>query len=272
MGFLACKGEGFPRTIGLLELKAECQVAKPTSGPETPADGAPYIFFVTGGAFEPVVTEVPPERKFNSADLSAFRRVRGDIVLSILMLAMALFLIASFAGETGWAKRKLPADMGQYIGIQLGLLDAEGRVARLGTILKQGWFAPMMCLVVMLPSAALNLAASWRATRKWKRQQMPSRWRYEVGQWARALEFIGYFALYTLAVPVLGYLLSTMILLPFLTFRLGYRSWYWLRVSGLVAFAIVLLFRTALQIKTPVNIWLYNQLPDAVGIFMKTWF
>ena len=42
-------------------------MAKPTSGPETPADGAPYIFFVTGGAFEPVVTEVPPERKFNSA-------------------------------------------------------------------------------------------------------------------------------------------------------------------------------------------------------------
>ena len=77
---------------------------------------------------------------------------------------------------------------------------------------------------------------------------------------------------YTLSVPVLGYLLSTMILLPFLTFRLGYRSWYWLRVSGLVAFAIVLLFRTALQIKTPVNIWLYNQLPDAFGIFMKTWF
>ena len=54
MGFLACKEAGFPRTIGLLELKAECQVAKPTSGPETPADGAPYIFFVTGGAFEPV--------------------------------------------------------------------------------------------------------------------------------------------------------------------------------------------------------------------------
>ena len=137
-------------------------MAKPKSGPETPADEAPYIFFVTNGAFEPVVTEVPPERKFNSADLFAFRRVRGDIVLSILMLAMALFLIASFAGETGWAKRKLPADMGQYIGIQLGLLDAEGRVARLGTILKQGWFAPMMCLVVMLPSAAPTPMSRWR--------------------------------------------------------------------------------------------------------------
>ena len=46
----------------------------------------------------------------------------------------------------------------------LGLLAAEGRVARLGTILKQGWFAPMMCHVVMLPSAALNHAASrWAA-------------------------------------------------------------------------------------------------------------
>ena len=119
MGFLACKGQGFPRTIGLLELEAECQVAKPTSGPETPVEGAPYIFFVTDGAFEPVITEVPPERKFNSADLFAFRRVRGDIVLSILMLVMALFLIASFAAETGWAKRKLPVDMGQYIGCLL---------------------------------------------------------------------------------------------------------------------------------------------------------
>ncbi|MEC8145414.1 MAG: tripartite tricarboxylate transporter TctB family protein, partial [Pseudomonadota bacterium] len=107
-------------------------MAKPSSGPETPGDSAPYIFFVTDGPFEPVVTEVPPERKFNSADLFAFRRVSGDIVLSAVMLAMALFLIASFAGETGWAKRKLPADMGQYIGIQVGLLDAEGRVARLG--------------------------------------------------------------------------------------------------------------------------------------------
>ena len=57
-------------------------MAKPKSGPQTSADGAPYIFFVTDGAFEPVITEVPPERKFNSADLFAFRRVRGDIVLS----------------------------------------------------------------------------------------------------------------------------------------------------------------------------------------------
>ena len=242
------------------------------SDPDTTGDGAPDIFFVSGNGFEPVVSDVPPERKFNSADLFAFRRIRGDFVLSAALLMATLFLLANFAAETGWAKRKLPADMGQYIGIQLGLLDAEGRVARLGTILKQGWFAPMMCLAVMLPSAVLNLSASWRATRKWRRQQMPSRWRYEVGQWARALEFIGYFALYTLAVPVLGYLLSTLVLLPFLTFRLGYRSWYWLRVSGLVAFAIVLLFRTALQIKTPVNIWLYNQLPDSIGIFMKTWF
>ncbi len=76
-------------------------MAKPTSGLKTPADGAPHVFFVNGGAFEPMITKVPPERKFNSAELFAFRRVGGDIVRSILMLAMALFLIASFAGETG---------------------------------------------------------------------------------------------------------------------------------------------------------------------------
>jgi hypothetical protein len=243
-----------------------------SSAPEKRKDSDPHIFFLSGGEFEPVSSEVPPERKFNSADLFAFRRVRGDFVLSAAMLAATLFLLASFATETGWAKRKLPDNFGHYIGVQLGLFDAEGRVARLGTILKQGWFAPMMCLMVMLPSAVLNLMSSWQATRKWRRQQMPPRWRWEVTQWARGLEFIGYFTLYTLAVPVLGYLLSTLILLPFLTFRLGYRSWYWLRISLLVAFAIVLLFRTTLQIKTPVNIWLYNQLPDFASSFMKTWF
>ena len=38
------------------------------------------------------------------------------------------------------------------------------------------------------------------------------------------------------------------------------------------SFGIVVLFRTLLQIKTPVNIWLYNQLPDGLSLFLKTWF
>ena len=33
-----------------------------------------------------------------------------------------------------------------------------------------------------------------------------------------------------------------------------------------------LFFRTMLQIKTPVNIWLYNQLPADLARFMKVYF
>jgi hypothetical protein len=38
------------------------------------------------------------------------------------------------------------------------------------------------------------------------------------------------------------------------------------------SFAIVVLFRSLLQIKTPVNIWLYSQLPGGLSSFFKTWF
>jgi len=40
----------------------------------------------------------------------------------------------------------------------------------------------------------------------------------------------------------------------------------------LSSFAIVLLFRTFLQIKTPGNIWLYDQLPGTLRSYMLTYF
>jgi hypothetical protein len=58
----------------------------------------------------------------------------------------------------------------------------------------------------------------------------------------------------------------------FLTLRLGYRGWRWAGIALASSFAIVLLFRSLLQIRTPVNIWLYNQMPDSIALFFKTWF
>ena len=58
----------------------------------------------------------------------------------------------------------------------------------------------------------------------------------------------------------------------FLTARLGYRGWRWGMIAVASSLAIVVLFRSVLQIKTPVNIWLYNQLPDGLSSFFKTWF
>ncbi|EDZ42479.1 conserved hypothetical protein [Rhodobacteraceae bacterium HTCC2083] len=73
-------------------------------------------------------------------------------------------------------------------------------------------------------------------------------------------------------VPILGYLVSTLLLGSFLTWRLGYRS---LRrtLNGIASsFAVVIVFRTMLQIKTPDSIWLYDQLPSATRALMLTYF
>lgn len=207
-----------------------------------------------------------------AADLFAFRRNRGDFTFSVLMAGLVALLILFFASETGWQARKLPSDMLAYAATQFGMMDAEGRVMRLGKILKQGWVAPLFCLLILLPAALLNLIASHRNLRRRSRQQMPWRWQYEMGQWMRALEYIGYFILYTLSVPLLGYLVSTIAMGSFLTARLGYRGWRWGMIAVASSLAIVVLFRSVLQIKTPVNIWLYNQLPDGLSSFFKTWF
>ena len=128
----------------------------------------------------------------------------------------------------------------------------------------------LLCLLVFVPAALVNMWSS-RTAHNWrKRFQLPTKLNYELEQWARALEFVGYFILYTLIVPRLGYLVSTMIFGLFLTWRLGYRTRRWMAISALSSFAIVLVFRTFLQIKTPVNIWLYEFLPPAAKSFMLT--
>ena len=230
------------------------------------------LFMLVPDPHDVIRTETPIERRFMAADLFMFRRTRGDFTFSMVMVAFAFLLVFFFPSETGWDARKLPSDMASYLAAQFGLGETEGRLARLGKILKQGWVAPLLCLAILVPAALLNLNASYRILRLRARQKVPWRWRYEMGQWLRAVEFIAYFILYTLSVPILGYLVSTLLMGCFLTARLGYRGWRWMAVALSASFAIVVLFRTLLQIKTPVNIWLYNQLPDGVSLFLKTWF
>lgn len=214
----------------------------------------------------------PPDRKFKVEDLLAFRRGRGDLAFSILMVLVALFFLAAFWSYTGWDGRKLPEDMGTYLLRQLGLVEGEGRLTRLGRILKQSWVAPMACLAILIPAALFNLRSSLRVHRWRKRFGQPTDMSHELSQWLRALEFIGWFIAYTLLVPILGYLLSTLILGTALPWRMGYRGPRWMGICAGVSLLIVLIFRTGLQIKTPINIWLYDFLPPAASGFMRTWF
>mgnify|MGYP001159936571 FL=1 len=245
--------------------------ASPASDPAH-HDGDVALFMLTPDPHGSIRTETPIERRFMAADLFLFRRTRGDFTFSLLMVGMVGVLLVFFSSQTGWQARKLPTDMLSYLATQLGIIDPEGRVMRLGKILKQGWVAPFLCLLILVPAVLLNLNGSWRSLRRRLRQQVPLRWRYEIGQWLRACEFIAYFILYTLSVPILGYLVSTVLMGGFLTARLGYRGWRWAAIALASSLAIVVLFRSVLQIRTPVNIWLYNQMPDGVALFLKTWF
>jgi len=217
-------------------------------------------------------SECPADNKIKVENLFKFRRGRGDLPVSIVAALIALFFLAAFWTQTGWQDRKLPDDLSGYISHQLGFSELEGRVSRFGRILKQSWVAPMLCLLVLVPAALWNLRASVKVHRWRKRFMLPTDAKFELGKYVAALEFAVYFIIYTLAVPILGYLAATLILGTFLTWRLGYRTPVWILRGLVCSFVIVLIFRTFLQIKTPVSIWLYDQLPTAMRAFMLTYF
>ncbi len=201
---------------------------------------------VAGGGFR---CSVPQDRRFRVANLFEFRRGRGDFVFSIVILVVALILLWQFAAESGWDKRELPQ-------------------RRVGKILKQPWVGPLMCMSIIVPAALHNPFASWRARRRDARLRLPDRTAYEIGQSARSFEFIAY----TWVIGILGYLVSAVLFGLFLTLRLGYRSGRWIAISLAAGLSVVVVFRKLLQIKTPVNIWLNNQLPTPFDTFMKIYF
>ena len=143
---------------------------------------------------------------------------------------------------------------------------------RFGKILKQQWVGPLMCMFVLLPSTIINLYESIKQTFKNKSLRLPNRTFYEISEWIKSIEFIFYFLIYTFSISILGYLLSTVIFAILLTYRLGYRSFRWIGISLFVSICIVIIFRTILQIKTPVNIWLYDKFPESLEIFFKIYF
>ena len=198
-------------------------------------------------------SHIPAERRFKVADLFKFQRGRADLLLSALILGMALLMLLTFFDQSGWADRDLPQK-------------------RLGKVLKQPWIGPVIALLILVPAALGNLGLSLRRALLDRRKHRPNKTRYEVVQWLRAIEFIVYFIIYTRSIEIVGYLIATVIFAMLMVVRLGYRSWRWVGIAAGVSFLSVVFFRTLLQIKTPVNIWLYNQLPEGLERFMKVYF
>ena len=217
-------------------------------------------------------SDCPPDRKIKLDDLFEFKRKRGDFLFSAIVLVVAFFFLISFFTETGWQGKKLPNDFGTYMLHQFGFVETEEKMVRFGRILKQSWVGPLLCLMVLVPAAIWNFKTSFQVHHYRKRFLLPTSIRYELEKYIAAIEYVAYFVLYTVSVPILGYLISTLLLGSFLTWRLGYRTARWLFIGLLSSLVIVFVFRSFLQIKTPINIWLYDFLPSATRGFMLTYF
>ncbi len=161
-------------------------------------------------------------------------RRRGDLVFAVIFMAFSIFLLSQIGTETAWGRKT--------------------------KLVAQPYFWPIVSLSGMTFFAVLHFLGSILSPR------IPGRLQ-ELGFWLRALEYVAWFLVYVWLVPVMGYLPATLIFMPLLAFRMGYRDKKMLLTAAGIGFAIVLLFKSFLAVKIPAGEW-YEYLPDFMRSFM----
>lgn len=168
-----------------------------------------------------------------------FKRYRrpGDIVFAWAFLILSVCLISQLDSQAPWNPR--------------------------AKTFSQPAFWPTVAVYVMAAFAALHLVSSFLSPR------LAGRWT-EVWAWLRSLEYAGWFLAYVAVVPIVGYLPTTIAFAVFLGLRTGYRSAR--AIGGLVALAvaIVVIFKSVLQVKIPGGL-LYEFLPATLRSFFLTY-
>lgn len=141
----------------------------------------------------------------------------------------------------------------------LSQLGAETKFSAKGKLFAQPRFWPAVGVAMMVGFGLLHLGMNWRERAGWASG--------EVVYWLRALEYLAWFMVYVWAVPIIGYLAATLILMVLLAFRQGYRGGRQLLTAAMVGFVIVLVFKTGLSVKIPGGA-VYEYLPDGLRNFM----
>ncbi|MFC3118584.1 tripartite tricarboxylate transporter TctB family protein [Jhaorihella thermophila] len=117
-------------------------------------------------------------------------------------------------------------------------------------------FWPAVGLGLMTVLSAIHLCRlPWRRITRYD-------WR-EARKWLSVLEFAGWFMGYVLLVPVIGYLPVTLVFVPLLSWRMGYRGGRMLGLAALFALAVVVVFKSFLAVKIPGGA-AYEYLPDGL--------
>ncbi len=211
---------------------------------------------------------------------------RGQVLFAALFLICALLLLAGIEDQTKWLRKKAlfsqprfwPAigvgGMAAFTALHFWHLPRKPRqlprwmreadwfqwaeslfwaVTALGFAL---WLGPLHAVPYVAMIATVRVA--W----------LFIHWvdRREVKIWLSVFEWAGWFLAYVFLVPVVGYLPTTLVFAPLLTWRLGYRGQKMLWASLLFALSIVLIFKSFLQVKIP-GAMIYDYLPGALRSF-----
>ena len=168
-----------------------------------------------------------------------FQRYRkpGDLIFAIFFLAFSVVLLTQLGDQTRWVARK--------------------------SLFVQPRFWPSVAVIGMVVFGALHLIGSLWSPRIMGRLK-------ELWLWTRSLEYVAWFLIYVTLVPITGYLPTTLAFSVLLALRVGYRDRKTLLAAAGAGFAIVILFRTLLQVKIPGGA-IYEYLPDGMRAFMLTY-
>ena len=158
---------------------------------------------------------------------------RGQFAFALGFLAVSALLLLFIGDQTAWVnKTKFAA---------------------------QPRFWPAVGLLLMVGMVGLHLwKMPWRGFSRFDR--------VELKRWLTVFEYAGWFMVYVLVVPVLGYLPTTLIFVPALAWRMGYRSRRMMIICVAFSFAVVIIFKSFLSVKIPGGM-IYEYLPGALRSF-----
>ncbi|MEX0287174.1 MAG: tripartite tricarboxylate transporter TctB family protein [Paracoccaceae bacterium] len=146
-----------------------------------------------------------------------------------------------------------------FSALLLSQLGEQTKFSSKGQLFAQPRFWPAVGVIGMTGFGALHLLSILR-------QRVPGG-AIEAVYWIRAFEYLVWFMVYVWAVPIVGYLPTTIVFTVLLALRLGYRDRFMLLSAAGTGFAVVFLFKTVLSVKIPGGA-VYEYLPATLRNFM----
>ena len=151
--------------------------------------------------------------------------------------------------------------------ILLLLLPSQTQVVNRPGIFTQPWFWPGVALVVMCTFATVYCVTT--ILQQCKQTSTLAVELKELVYWLRPLEYALWFLVYVWLVPLLGYLLSTILFCCALSTRVGYRRLRDQLLAIAFAFVVVVIFKMLLQVNIPAGA-IYDALPNPYRSFMMS--